>query len=648
MMIRTHKMYQQEITLSEALNLLTVDQLKELIALLPDVTRPTRKAEIVAVLERHLTGKSLTRLWHDLDETQRLAVGETLYNPDGEFAETRFRAKYGAMPAFDVTSNRGRGRVVVRPTRLRLFLYRTLRYSMGATVIPGDLQERLRAFVPPPEAPTLPAREELPESVADGEDRSGLTGSDDGETAASGRYARPIPGRASRIQAATRNAPLVRRDMERAAQQDLLTVLRLIDRGKVAVSAKTLQASAAALRNIAAILCDGDFYEPAPEKEHAWEQTAGPVKAFAWPWLVQAAKLAERRDAKLALTKAGLAALSAPPADTLRRLWQRWIKTTLLDEFNRIDAIKGQRGRAKRSMTAASSRRAVIAEALEECRVGLWVHTGDFSRFMHASGEFDFSITRDPWKLYIAEAHYGSLGYDGHHGWHILQERYLLCLLFEYAATLGLIDVAYSDPRGARWDYMNLWGIDDLAFLSRYDGLHYFRLNPLGAFCLGVAETYEPRTPQTRASLTVLPNLRLEVRGAPLSGEERLVLETYATAESETLWFLDRDKTLSAIENGHHTHELRDFLTSRDDQPLPEIVEGFLRNTQHQARALIPQGMALLIECAGADLATLLATHARTAKFCLRAGERHLAVRAGSEDAFRKAVRELGYGMPRV
>ena len=109
---------------------------------------------------------------------------------------------------------------------------------------------------------------------------------------------------------------------------------------------------------------------------------------------------------------------------------------------------------------------------------------------------------------------------------------------------------------------------------------------------------------------------------------------------------MDRDKTLSAIESGHHANELRDFLTARDDQPLPETVEGFLHDTLRRARALTPRGTALLIECVDADLAALLASHARTAKLCLRAGERHLAVRAESEDAFRKAVHRLGYGMP--
>ena len=58
--------------------------------------------------------------------------------------------------------------------------------------------------------------------------------------------------------------------------------------------------------------------------------------------------------------------------------------------------------------------------------------------------------------------------------------------------------------------------------------------------------------------------------------------------------------------------------------------------------------MALLIECADVEVAARLATDERTAKLCLRAGERHLVVRTKSEGAFRKAVRELGYGMPQT
>ena len=607
------------LTLSTTLLFLTTAVLRDMMDLLSTPKpRPTRKADMIEAIERRLAGESLRRLWDDLDEIQKSAVSEALYGVEGGFNPDQFKAKYGALPA-GASSFGSRKRV-----SLRLFLYPGDRYADSSMIIPNDLAERLLAFVPPPAEATLAAADELPEAV---EQR---------------RYAYVQKGEKPTFD----RVELIRRDMERAAPRDLLTVLRLIDRGRIAVSAKTRRASAAAVQRIAEVLDGGDFFDPT-EKKESWEQVVGPIKAFAWPWLVQAARLAEPRGSKLALTKAGHIALARPPAETLRRLWERWTKNTLLDEFSRIDDIKGQhRGKGRRAMTAASNRRPVIARALTQCPVGRWVRFDDFSRFMQASS-FDFSITRDPWRLYISDVQYGSLGYADSHGWDILQGRYLLCLLFEYAATLGLIDVAYTDPAGARPDFRHMWGTDDLVYLGRYDGLRYFRLNPLGAYCLSVAETYEPGAPSARASLTVYPDLRLHARTA-LSPEENLLLDTYATAESDDVWRLDRDKTLTAIEGGHTADELREFLAARDEQPLPETVEGFLRDAERKAHALRARGAALLIECADVEVATRLATDDRTARLCLRAGERHLVVRTKSEEAFRRAVRALGYGLPQT
>ena len=607
-------------TLSAALLSMRGDNLAAMLRRLQTPTpRPTRKADMAAVIKRHLSGASLRKLWDGLDGLQQRAVGETLYDPNGEFDPDRFQAKYGSLPA-------GIGPMGYREVSpLGFFLYSETRYPGTATVVPGDLAERLRAFVPPPPEATLATADELPEAVEQRER---------GYVAA---------GKTPKY----RTVALVRRDMERAAPRDLLAVLRLIDHGKVAASARTRQASAAAVRRIGEVLDGGDFFDPNEKKEHRWEQVAGPVRAFAWPWLVQAARLAEVRGSRLALTKTGRAALGAPPAETLRRLWQRWLKNTLLDEFSRIDDVKGQtRGKGRRAMTAATSRRAAIAAALARCPENRWVCFDAFSIFMRAAS-FSFSITRDPWSLYLADPHYGSLGYAGAHGWDLLEGRYLLCLLFEYAATLGLVDVAYTHPDGARLDFTDNWGTDELDYLSRYDGLEYFRLNSLGAWCLGVTDTYEPRAPSARASLTVFPDLLLRAE-EPLPPDESLLLDAYASAEAEGVWRLDRDKALSAIENGHDVGELRAFLAARDDQSLPELVEGFLRSIERGSKALAPKGTALLVECADAEIAARIANDKETAGLCMAAGERWLAVPAKSEDAFRKAVRKLGYGLPRA
>ena len=588
------------ITVHEALELASAHLLRPMLGLAPGAAPPPRrKADMIAEIEGLLRGDSLRRLWEALDETQQLAVREALDTPVGFFDRHHFELKYGRVPAgFEDDGG------LSTATLLHFFLYAPRRHGFAPTIVPLELAQRLRSFVPPPPPAEVLAAEELPEA-----------------------------------------APLTRRDMERPAQHDLLAVLRLVEAGRVAVSASTRRPGAAAKERVAAVLADGDYFPWRASRAPRRVREIGPIRAFAWPCLVQAARLAELRGSKLALTKSGRAALHAPAAKTLRAVWKRWLGNKLLDEFNRVDAIKGQtRGNGRRTMTAPSGRRSAVADALSRCPVGRWVRFNDFGRFMQVAG-FDFAVNRDPWNLYLAEPEHGSLGYDGSHDWAIIEGRYALCLLFEYAATLGLIDVAYTEPHGARPDYTHMWGSEDLRYLSRYDGLHYFRLNPLGAYCLGIAEAYEASTPSPRAALTVYPDLSIHA-DAELSPEERTLLETYAAAEADGVWRLDRDRALAAIEVGHDPDEFREFLAARDHQPVPETVEGFLAAAKRGARALKIRRTALLVDCADAEIAARLTTDKRTAKLCLRAGERLLAVPTASEAAFRKAARAMGYGMP--
>ena len=146
-------------------------------------------------------------------------------------------------------------------------------------------------------------------------------------------------------------------------------------------------------------------------------------------------------------------------------------------------------------------------------------------------------------------------------GW-ILEERYLLGLLLEYAATLGLLDVALIPAAGARPDYGDLWGTDELPFFSRYDGLMYFRINPLGEYCFGMAPAYQSAPLQVKPVLRILPNLEIAAIGPDLEQGDRLALDTYATRVSEYVWRLDSGKLLAAIEEGRAVAEIREFLAA--------------------------------------------------------------------------------------
>ena len=602
--------------LTDGLTMMRSDDLRPMVKWLgfPN-PRPTRKADMAVAIKSRLTATYLRQLWKDLDKVEQAAVSEALYSPARKFIPHRFYAKYGKLPAYCS------GRNYRLDLPVHFFLYSYGGYGAADTV-PDDLREILREFVPVPPDVELLVQNELPESI--------------NRMAKRHHYG---PEKLPLV-----SVDLTQRNMELAASHDLLTVLRLIDHGRISASAKTRRATGASVKRIAKELHGGEYFEP-EEKVKSWDQVVGPVRAAAWPWLVQAGKLAEIKGTKLALTKTGRAALGAPAEKTLHHLWQRWLKTAILDEFSRIDTIKGQqRGRGRRSLSAATQRRQIIAAALMACPVGEWISFDEFTRFMIAAG-FEFNITTDTWNLYISDPQYGRLGYSNNSLWPILQGRYLLCVLFEYVSTLGMIDIAYTHPNLARPDFTDLWCADELCWLSQYDGLEYFRLNPLGAYCLEIADDYEPEIPVHLTPLTVFPDLRV-CSESPPSADERLTLETFANIESEGVWRLARGKTLSAVENGHNLTSLRDFLTARDPgQLLPETVEGFLRGIERNARAMKTLGGAILIECSDQEVAAKLVSDKRVSKLCLPAGKNHLVVRTASEKAFRKAVHDLGYGI---
>lgn len=591
-------------TVEEALGHLTVGRLTKLASVVSPKP-PKRKPSLVALISAQLEGDRLDALWERLGELERAAVGEVVHGPGRRFDAALFRAKYGGDPDW---GTRDRWGSCASTSPLCLLIYD------GA--VPDDLLARLQTFVAKPSEASIESCQELPVTI---------------ERRVEG-YDRLAPNR----ECETETVALSVDERERASPEELRAVLRLVDAGKVAVSDKTRRPTSAGVRAVTAVLDRGDFYAD-PE--------IGAIRAFAWPLLVQAAGLAERAGARLQLTAAGRKALAEPAATTLRRAWQRWLDTRLLDELGRIDAIKGQTGKGKRGLTAVAGRREAIGEAFAACPVGRWIAVDELFRYMRASGT-TFEVTRDAWSLYLCEPQYGSLGYDGYGGWEILQARYALCVLFEYAATLGVIDVAHVPPSGAREDFGELWGAGGLAFLSRYDGLSYVRLTPLGAYCLGLAGEYDPPPLDPRGVLSVLSTFEIVALQEALSAADRIVLDRYADRTSDRVWRLTPERLLAALDAGGSLDELSEYLAASSTTPLPRPVVRLLGDLGERAARLKDAGAARLIACEDPALATLLASHARTRRLCLLAGDRHIVVPAASARAFRRAVRELGYPAP--
>ena len=256
------------------------------------------------------------------------------------------------------------------------------------------------------------------------------------------------------------------------ALSNLVGVLELAADGQVRCSAATRRPFAATVALVDDALVAGDYYE------------GEPIASFAWPLLLQVGGLARRAGTTLELTSRGRAALARPSYAALGALWDRWLTSVSHDELSRIEVIKGQRRSA--TLTPVATRRSAVAAGLAALPPGAWTQAGVLLSTLR-SGTPRLVVTRTlmaRWRLYIADAYHGSLGHAGAQAWDVIEGRYALCVLLEYAATIGLIDVAYTDPQGARHDYQVLWGAAQYPCLSRYDGLLAVRVNKLGAAIL--------------------------------------------------------------------------------------------------------------------------------------------------------------------
>jgi hypothetical protein len=138
--------------------------------------------------------------------------------------------------------------------------------------------------------------------------------------------------------------------------------------------------------------------------------------------LVQASGLAELAGGRLQLTAGGRAALAKPVPGVIGKIWRAWVGKAMIDEFSRIEHIKGQR--ATNVLTSAKTRRQAVAAALATCPPGEWVEVDDLFGTMR-SRNLSPTVARSEralWKLYLGDPEYGSLG-SGDATWSMLEGR---------------------------------------------------------------------------------------------------------------------------------------------------------------------------------------------------------------------------------
>ncbi len=565
--------------LAEALNSrYRTDELKPLVAVISSEV-PGTKVERIKTLVAALL-QNTQAIFAKLSPLARHAVEETTHTWDGHFHGQMFRAKYSASPWSSSKDKQGQQHVD-KADLLTLFIIDNR--------IPGDLLRKLRDIVPHPPADEI-------------------------------RYVEAGPGKKCTV-----------RETSGEALANAAMVLQLAGDKKIRVGAKTGRATAASLTLIGDQLAHGDWYN---------DQEIGHMQAFSWPLLLQGGGLAKMAGTNLELTPGGIKARKNNLAAGIKAIWNKWEKSTLIDEFSRVTAIKGQKSSGGRTMTSPAKRRPMINMLLKELTPGKWITIEELARLLQSRSAYSFSMTNYEWKLYFFDQQYGHIDYND--TWSLLQLRYLLLYLFEYCATLGLLDVAYTDPRGARPEFHSCWGADELEFLSHCDGLQYIRINDLGAYILGHKDAFA--VARDTAAIYNFDGRDIIVGDDEMSPGQTLYLDKIGKRLEVERWRLSAATLLHAISGGESLADIQTTLVTASSAPLSQELEQLFREVEQRSTAFVEVGRTTLIECSS-EMRNQVLTGKTISRLCMPAGDRYLAIFPGKEKLFVSAIEALGYSI---
>lgn len=429
---------------------------------------------------------------------------------------------------------------------------------------------------------------------------------------------------------------------ERIAPTELGRVLRLIQGGKLKVAASNHRPTDAATRLMGEALLVPDFsLEPPKEDIDEWTQPGGPVRAHAWGVLVQQCGWARPHGGALKLTPDGQAMLRGFSPEAFRAGVMAFLGDGEFDELHRVNHIRGQSGKARRWFRDPVLRKAALQEAMGALPVGSWLTYEEARRIIAASGEEWDVLKEAAGVLYFSELRYGVIYDMGG-----LNSQFLRALFLESFAVLGLLDVGYVYPHSLWPDLGDSWGIDDMSFCGRYDGLLYVRVNPLGAYALGYADRYEGRVDPGPKLFQLLPNLEIHLATDVLNPADRAGLELMAAPQNERVWVLDAERIFSHVETGGALAELQQFLEANAADGLPDSVRDFLGSLERRIGTYRGAREAVLLEWENEGLARHIADDAAAGAFCYHAGGNRLVVPRDHLAAFRRALKKLGFVAP--
>lgn len=591
---------------------LTADSIRNILTHLGEKKKPTRKGEMVQRLQ-DIWQREPRRLLDALSAPERMLLAECAHT-DSIFPDVaRLNAKHGFSYSIPHSSGYRDVHVVL------CFLARERNWDHE--LVDGVLDD-LRRLLPAPPPLQIASLPDLP---------------------AEGTWTFPRWGGKENV--CTR--ALQGYESERTAPVEAKRMLQLVSADKLRVSDKTGLPTPATQRAVSEALCAPEMDLVLPKGEHRlWRESdrdPGPVRAFAWPVLLQQCGWTKPKAGNLTLTRKGKALLDAFTFEGYAEGVQHLLSDTAFDELRRVRVLKGQSGRRSgRGRVPLETRRNGIFNCLSALPRNRWVTIEEAHRALLALGENGYAYA-EGMCLYIHEFQYGHLsGRETDIG-----RIYFRQLLGESLATLGLVDLGYGYPHYLHPELDGSWGLDDEVYVTRFDGVKYLRPTPLGRFCLGVDDTYAPPEVEQRALFKVLPNLEIVVTNpVSFSVADAAMIECFAKRKSDSVWKIDRKTVLGALEAGDTPEHILGVLQSGTHVDIPVTVRDLVADTAVRAGAATGRHDAIIVEFRDEETAALVAHDTTASKAILCREHTSVVVYRKKAKAFQNALRKLGILLP--
>ncbi len=216
----------------------------------------------------------------------------------------------------------------------------------------------------------------------------------------------------------------------------------------------------------------------------------------------------------------------------------------------------------------------------------------------------------------------------------LITEPFLKGSVFLYAA-FGLIEIAYADINTSEFGK---------TFYSGYDGLMYFRLTPLGAYVLGLNESYDVPDSQQKNTLQFSDD-SLIILAEGDTGVIDVMLANYTEKLAINRYRVTNTSFLKDCKNKKDVENKIALFKNTIGKKLPPFWENYFAEFLSNSKAIKQQNQITILQLPAdrKELHRLVAQDAILKQIVLKAENYYILIANTNVAKFKSRMKELGY-----